>query len=75
MPQIRLTVNGQERTLDTPGDRALLDVIREDLNLTGAKYGCGEGQCRACTVMARWKADRLVRHTRSIRGREEDPHD
>ena len=52
MPQIRLTVNGQERTLDTPGDRALLDVIREDLHLTGAKYGCGEGQCRACTVMA-----------------------
>ena len=51
MPQIRLTVNGQERTLDTPGDRPLLDVIREDLHLTGAKYGCGEGQCRACTVM------------------------
>jgi aerobic carbon-monoxide dehydrogenase small subunit len=51
MPQIRLTVNGQERTLDTPGDRPLLDVIREDLHLTGAKYGCGEGQCRACTMM------------------------
>ena len=51
MPQIRLVVNGQERTLDTPGDRPLLDVIREDLHLTGAKYGCGEGQCRACTVM------------------------
>lgn len=55
MPQIRLTVNGQERTLDTPGDRPLLDVIREDLNLTGAKYGCGEGQCRACTVMLEGK--------------------
>jgi isoquinoline 1-oxidoreductase alpha subunit len=51
MPQIRFTVNGQERTIDTPGERPLLDVIREDFNLTGAKYGCGEGQCRACTVM------------------------
>jgi len=51
MPQFRFTVNGQERTVDTPGDRPLLEVIREDLKLTGTKYGCGEGQCRACTVM------------------------
>lgn len=51
MPQFRLTVNGKERTVDTPGDRPLLDVLREDLQLTGTKYGCGEGQCRACTVM------------------------
>ena len=45
MPQFRFTVNGRERTVDTPGDRPLLEVIREDLKLTGTKYGCGEGQC------------------------------
>ena len=51
MPQFRCTVNGRERVLDTDPERPLLDVIREDLNLTGTKYGCGEGQCRACTVL------------------------
>lgn len=51
MPQLRFTVNGQERSVDTPPERPLLEVIREDLKLTGTKYGCGEGQCRACTVL------------------------
>jgi aerobic carbon-monoxide dehydrogenase small subunit len=51
MPQFRFTVNGQERSVDSPPERPLLEVIREDLKLTGTKYGCGEGQCRACTVM------------------------
>lgn len=51
MPQFRFTVNGRERSVDTHPDRPLLDVIREDLKLTGTKYGCGEGQCRACTVI------------------------
>ena len=51
MPQFRLSVNGKERVVDTDADRPLLEVIREDLKLTGTKYGCGEGQCRACTVM------------------------
>ena len=51
MPQIRFSVNGQDRVLDTQPDRPLLEVLREDLNLTGTKYGCGEGQCRACTVL------------------------
>src|SRR2546430_1123807 len=48
---IRLTVNGQSRTLTTDPERPLLDVLREDFQLTGTKYGCGEGQCRACTVL------------------------
>ena len=48
---ISFTVNGQSRTVTTDPDRPLLDVLREDLQLTGAKYGCGEGQCRACTVL------------------------
>lgn len=51
MPQFRLKVNGRERSVDTESDRPLLDVLREDLGLTGTKYGCGEGQCRACTVL------------------------
>ena len=51
MPQFRFLVNGQERVVDTQPDRPLLEVLREDLKLTGTKYGCGEGQCRACTVI------------------------
>jgi aerobic-type carbon monoxide dehydrogenase small subunit (CoxS/CutS family) len=51
MPTYRFTVNGQARSVDTEPDRSLLEVLREDLGVTGAKYGCGEGQCRACTVL------------------------
>jgi aerobic-type carbon monoxide dehydrogenase small subunit (CoxS/CutS family) len=47
-----LEVNGERRTVTTDPDRPLLDVLREDLGLTGAKYGCGERQCGACTVLA-----------------------
>jgi aerobic-type carbon monoxide dehydrogenase small subunit (CoxS/CutS family) len=46
-----LTVNGQRRTVTTDPERPLLDVLREDLQLTGTKYGCGEGRCGACTVL------------------------
>ena len=48
---VTLTVNGAERTVTTDPQRPLLDVLREDLHLTGAKYGCGEGRCGACTVL------------------------
>src|SRR3974377_418893 len=48
---ITFTVNGQARTVTTDPQRPLLEVLREDLHLTGTKYGCGEGQCRACTVL------------------------
>ncbi len=51
MANIRLTVNGKLRSIDTEPERPLLDVLREDLGLTGTKYGCGEGQCRVCTVL------------------------
>lgn len=51
-----LNVNGQARTVTTDPQRPLLDVLREDLHLTGAKYGCGEGQCRACTVLLNGKS-------------------
>lgn len=48
---ISLKVNGKLKSVKTDPQRPLLDVIREDLQLTGTKYGCGEGQCRACTVL------------------------
>jgi isoquinoline 1-oxidoreductase subunit alpha len=47
---ITLRVNGTEHTLDAPGDIPLLWVLRDRLNLTGTKYGCGIGFCGACTV-------------------------
>ena len=52
MPRItQLDVNGVKRRIDADPDRTLLSVLRDDLDLTGTKYGCGEGQCAACTVL------------------------
>src|ERR1019366_5532305 len=52
MPRVtELLVNGKRRPVDADPDRTLLSVLRDDLDLTGAKYGCGEGQCAACTVL------------------------
>jgi carbon-monoxide dehydrogenase small subunit len=48
---INLTVNGEEYHLEVKPNRVLLDVIREDLGLTGTKMGCGLGKCGACTVL------------------------
>lgn len=48
---VSLNVNGQQRTLSTDPQRPLLEVLREEFQLTGTKYGCGEGQCGACTVL------------------------
>ena len=53
-----ITVNGQQRQVQTDGDRPLLDVLREDLALIGTKYGCGEGACGACTVILDGEATR-----------------
>jgi carbon-monoxide dehydrogenase small subunit len=47
----RLTVNGVITEVESPGMRRLLDVLREDLGLTGTKEGCGEGECGACSVL------------------------
>jgi aerobic-type carbon monoxide dehydrogenase small subunit (CoxS/CutS family) len=52
MPRtIETVVNGVRRTIDGEIDRTLLAVLRDEFDLTGTKYGCGEGQCGACTVM------------------------
>src|SRR6266436_4042383 len=48
---ISLKVNGKEYSIDVDPEASLLSVLRDELGLTGAKYGCGEGQCGACTVL------------------------
>jgi aerobic-type carbon monoxide dehydrogenase small subunit (CoxS/CutS family) len=48
---ISMTVNGARRSVETPPEESLLSVLRNRLQLTGTKYGCGEGQCGACTVL------------------------
>ncbi|HZP95700.1 MAG TPA: (2Fe-2S)-binding protein [Candidatus Limnocylindria bacterium] len=52
----RLRVNGTEREVDVPRRATLLSVLRDDLGLTGTRYGCGAGQCGACYVLADGRA-------------------
>lgn len=56
--RLDLTVNGTRRSLNVDPARTLLSVLRDDLDLTGPKYGCGEGQCGACTVLLGGRAIR-----------------
>lgn len=58
MATIRLTVNGKSYAVDADPQTSLLSALREQLDLTGSKYGCGEGQCGACTVLIDRKAQR-----------------
>jgi carbon-monoxide dehydrogenase small subunit len=51
MTTVRFTINAAPVELDVPGMRRLLEVLREELALTGTKEGCGEGECGACTVL------------------------
>jgi aerobic-type carbon monoxide dehydrogenase small subunit (CoxS/CutS family) len=53
-----MNVNGVRRRVDADSARTLLSVLRDDLDLTGAKYGCGEGQCGSCTVLVDGRAVR-----------------
>jgi len=51
MTTIHFTLNGHPATVEVPPIKRLLDVLREDLHLTGAKEGCGEGECGSCSVL------------------------
>lgn len=67
---MRLRINGESIDVDVDPSRTLLSVLRGELDLTGAKYGCGEGQCGACTVLVDDEAVRscLVRVS-AVRGK------
>ena len=69
--EIRFEVNGEQRKVATETERSLLEVLREDLGLTGTKYGCGEGSCRACTVLVDGKAVQSCRmKVQSVQGKK-----
>lgn len=68
---ISLQVNGTDHQIEVDPDTPLLWVLRDQLGLTGTKYGCGEGQCRACTVLLDGRAVvSCVTPVRSADGRE-----
>jgi len=67
----KLTVNGESLTVSADAAASLLSVLRDSLDLTGSKYGCGEGQCGACTVLIDGVARRsCVTTIASVAGKE-----
>ena len=58
MATIHLAINEESYSVDTDPQTSLLTVLREHLDLTGSKYGCGEGQCGACTVLIDGRSQR-----------------
>jgi len=70
MREITFTLNGADRTVTTDPKRPLLWVLRDDLGLTGTKYGCGIAACGACTVLVDGKAARAcITSLEAVRGR------
>jgi aerobic-type carbon monoxide dehydrogenase small subunit (CoxS/CutS family) len=68
---IRFKLNNRPMSLTTDGDRALLWVLRTDLGMTGAKFGCGHNQCGACTVVVDGEAVRSCQYpVRNVSGKE-----
>jgi aerobic-type carbon monoxide dehydrogenase small subunit (CoxS/CutS family) len=66
MGEYVLDLNGATVRVSAPADESLLSVLRNRLNLTGTKYGCGEGQCGACTVLLNGVATRSCRTPMSV---------
>ena len=64
MSAITLRVNGRTETVDVEPSTPLLYVLRNDLGLTGPRFGCGLGQCGSCTVIVGWTHRRLDRNRR-----------
>jgi aerobic-type carbon monoxide dehydrogenase small subunit (CoxS/CutS family) len=60
---VQFNLNGKPQRVSSDSRRSLLEVLRENLGLTGTKYGCGEGQCRACTVLLDGKPVRSCQTT------------
>jgi len=70
MATIRLAINDKSYSVDIDPQTSLLTVLREHLDLTGSKYGCGEGQCGACTVLIDGKAQRsCITRVSSVSGK------
>ena len=70
-PHMQLLVNGQVHEVDAGAERTLLSVLRHEVGLTGTKYGCGEGNCGACTVLLDGEATRsCITPVASAAGRE-----
>ena len=68
---LELQFNGTRRRVEADGERSLLSVLRDELDLTGAKYGCGEGQCGACTVLVDGRAVRsCLTQAASVEGKQ-----
>ena len=72
MSAVRLNVNGRDCDVADDPAASLLSVLRDELHLTGAKPGCGEGQCGACTVLVEGQCGSLVHHAGERNGFEED---
>jgi len=71
MSTIHLAINDKSYSVDTDPKTSLLTVLREHLDLTGSKYGCGEGQCGACTVLIDGKAQRsCITRVGSVTGKQ-----
>jgi aerobic-type carbon monoxide dehydrogenase small subunit (CoxS/CutS family) len=71
MATIHLAINGKTYSVDADPQISLLTALREYLDLTGSKYGCGEGQCGACTVLINGKAQRsCITRVGSVSGKQ-----